>query len=347
MKNFKKQFGGKVTNELLAQYGQSVNWKDGKFQNLEETGMSISFWDIPKLLYKQFIEKEKREPQHALPVIPLDKALFLSNDVTPKFAWYGHSAILMRLNARTILIDPMLGGDASPIAPMKTKRFSKNTLDLIDGFPEIDLMLISHDHYDHLDYDSIVKLKPKTKQYFVALGVKRHLVAWGIDPSLITEFDWWQDTRFSDIKITFTPTRHFSGRGISDRAKSLWGGWVIQSTENKIWFSGDSGYGEHFKEIGKRLGPFDFAFMECGQYNEKWSQIHMFPQESVQAALDAHAKKVMPVHWSGFALAQHSWTESVEQFYEAAELKKIDAIYPKLGQLVQLHKDFEPHKWWE
>ncbi|WP_276165866.1 MBL fold metallo-hydrolase [Zobellia alginiliquefaciens] len=345
MKNFKKQFGAKSTDSDIKLYSQSKNWKKGKFLNLEETSMSISFWEIPKLLYKQFTDKEKREPAKPIPVTPFNKAAFLSDDIEFKYIWYGHSVILMRLNGKTILIDPMLGPNASPIAPFKTKRFSENTLSLIDDFPEVDLMLISHDHYDHLDYDSIKRLKSKTKEYFVALGVKRHLVSWGIDPELITEFDWWNDATYSDIKITFTPSRHFSGRGLTDRAKSLWGGWTFKTQNHNIWFSGDGGYGKHFKEIGEKLGPFDFGFMEDGQYNEKWHQIHMYPEESVQAAIDAKAKKAMPVHWAGFALAQHDWTEPAENFKIAAQEKGLDVAFPQLGELCSL-KDDNDTSWW-
>jgi L-ascorbate metabolism protein UlaG (beta-lactamase superfamily) len=251
----------------------------------------------------------------------------------------------MRLDNKTILIDPMFGSNAAPIAPFSVQRFSQNTLELNDEFPEIDLVLISHDHYDHLDYDSIQKLKSKTKHFYVALGVKRHLVSWGIPENTITEFDWWDENPFDGIQITFTPTRHFSGRGLTDRAKSLWGGWALKTAKENIWFSGDSGYGEHFKEIGKRLGPFDFAFMECGQYNENWHQIHMYPEESVQAAIDAKVKNMMPVHWAGFALAQHTWTEPVERFTQEATAKKLNYCLPKIGQLFDSNHSITA-RWW-
>ena len=189
-------------------------------------------------------------------------------------------------------------------------------------------------------------MKKFKKQYFVALGVKRHLVEWGLDKSSIQEFDWWDDANFADIKITFTPTRHFSGRGLKDRTKSLWGGWVFNTENETIWFSGDGGYGNHFTEIGEKFGPFDFAFMECGQYNDKWRAIHMFPDESVQAAIDATVKKAMPVHWAGFALSQHSWTEPIEEFRKNALLKKLDINYPKLGQIVSLDKEVSTEEWW-
>lgn len=340
-----KQFGGKVKAEHIARYKKSPNWKNGQFQNLEETKLSISLYKIPGLICKQLKGRKDREPNQPLPIIPFDKEAFLAPSDQMKFIWFGHSAILLRLNDQTILIDPMLGPNTSPIAPFGTYRYSKNTLDLIEQFPDIDLMMVSHDHYDHLDYDSQMKLKVKTKKYFVGLGVKRHLVKWGVDSELITEFDWWDVQSFESVSITYTPTRHFSGRGLTDRAKSLWGGWAFKTAKENIWFSGDSGYGNHFKEIGKRLGPFDFAFMECGQYNEEWHQIHMFPEESVQAALDTGVQKAMPVHWAGFTLAPHTWTDPAERFCAEAEVNNQHYILPKLGQLITTTSE-QTEKWW-
>ncbi|WP_317167934.1 MBL fold metallo-hydrolase [Flavobacterium jejuense] len=216
---------------------------------------------------------------------------------------------------------------------------------MLHQFLPIDLVMLSHDHYDHLDYDSIQRLKSKVKKYFVALGVGRHLEKWGIAKKDITEFDWWDEAFYDDIKINFTPTRHFSGRGITDRAKSIWSGWTFKTETENIWFSGDSGYGDHFKEIGKYLDPFDFAFMECGQYNENWHQIHMYPEESIQASIDAKVKNRMPVHWSGFALSQHSWTDPVERFSQKATEEKLKYCVPKLGEIRLIDMtDYE--KWW-
>ncbi len=192
-----------------------------------------------------------------------------------------------------------------------------------------------------------MKLKNKAKKYLVALGVKKHLVSWGINENDITEFDWWQNKVVEDISITYTPTRHFSGRGLTDKAKSLWGGWALKTKTEHILFSGDGGYGNHFKEIGKKLGPFDFAFMECGQYNANWHQIHMYPEESVQAAIDLGAKKIMPVHWAGFSLAQHHWTEPVERFVAECQQKNVDFITPEIGQMISLSDTKDTASWWK
>ncbi|WP_348822891.1 MBL fold metallo-hydrolase [Flavobacterium aestuarii] len=343
----RKQFGAKPAKSDIATYSKSKQWDGEKFLNIENTSIDISIRTMPKLLYKQFCQKKDRMPKTPLSIIPFNKEAFGMPAENMQFIWYGHSVLLLRMNGLNILIDPMFGSNAAPISPFAIKRFSENTLDIIDELPDIDLVLLSHDHYDHLDYDSIQKLKPKVKQFYVALGVKRHLVKWEIESTLVTEFDWWDTVFFNDVQITFTPTRHFSGRGLRDRAKSLWGGWSMITAKEKIWFSGDSGYGEHFKEIGKRLGPFDFAFMECGQYNENWSQIHMFPEESIQAAIDAKAKVIMPVHWAGFALAQHSWTEPVKRFMIAANKQELKYIVPQLGELVSIKTPTSPPNWFQ
>ncbi|MGB5481205.1 MAG: MBL fold metallo-hydrolase [Eudoraea sp.] len=342
----RRQFGARVSKADLQRYASSKHWDGAKFENLEVTTMELNFQTLPKLLYKQFFEKEGRAPLSKLPITAFDKEAFLKPAEQTKFIWYGHSAVLLRINGLTLFIDPMLGPNAAPIAPFPVKRFSENTIDLINDFPEIDLLLMSHDHYDHLDFESIQKLKPRVKHYFVALGVARHLIKWGIPKNDITEFDWWANQRFKDIDISFTPTRHFSGRGLTDRAKSLWGGWTFKTSTENIWFSGDSGYGEHFKDIGAQLGPFDFAFMESGQYNENWHQIHMYPEESVQAALDAGVTKIMPVHWGGFTLAQHSWKDPVDRFVKEAERQNISVSHPILGDIHSYQQNIR-QRWWD
>ena len=344
-RNFFKQFGGKINRKLIDQYQKSENWSNGIFQNLEETTLSTSLTKLPGIIYKQLTVKKDRVPDKSLAILPFLIDDFMRPSEKAKIIWYGHSVVLMRIAGKTILIDPMFGSDTTPIAPKVTPRFSNETLAIIDDLPEIDLLLITHDHYDHLDYDSIQKLKQKTKKYFVALGVKRHLIAWGVEANLIEEFDWWDRNQIEEVQITFTPTRHFSGRGLSDRMKCLWGGWVFETNYEKIWFSGDGGYGNHFVEIGKRLGPFDFAFMECGQYNEDWRPIHLFPDEAIHAAMDADAKKVMPVHWGGFDLSyQHRWDEPPTIFAETANQKGVDFVLPKLGQLFNI--DLQQKEYW-
>jgi L-ascorbate metabolism protein UlaG (beta-lactamase superfamily) len=340
------QFGAKPSKSDIETYARSKQWNEVVFENAEPTTIDVNFFTLPRMLYKQFSNRANREPGQPLPIHSFNKDEFLKPGPGVKAVWFGHSAILMRIANTTVFIDPMLGPNAAPISPFPVKRFSENTLDLIDQLPDLDLVLLSHDHYDHLDYESILKLRNKTNHFFVALGVGRHLKKWGIGSEKITEFDWWDDRLINDLKITFTPSRHFSGRGLTDRSKSLWGGWVFRTDKENIWFSGDGGYGPHFKEIGKRLAPFDFAFMECGQYSDLWHQIHMYPEESVQAAIDAGAEKAMPVHWGAFSLAQHPWTEPAERWAAEAGEKGVDYIMPGLGETIDIHSGMKA-EWWK
>jgi L-ascorbate metabolism protein UlaG (beta-lactamase superfamily) len=341
------QFGGRLTKDEAERLAQSPNWINGSFQNLQATSMNIGLKDVPGLLQKQFKGRKARAPETTIPIIPFDQDAFLENQNKPKFIWYGHSVLLLRMNNMNILIDPMFGPDASPIGPITTKRFSKNSLEVIDQLPEIDLLLQTHDHYDHLDYASIKKLKNKVKQYWTGLGIGRHFAKWGIAKEQIREFDWWDDAEFEGLNIAYTPSRHFSGRGTNDRAKSLWGGWVITSAQNRIFWSGDGGYGEHFKEIGERLGPFDIGFMECGQYNELWHEIHMYPEEAVWAAQDAGCRMALPVHWGGFTLALHHWQDPIERFIAEAREKNLAILTPEIGEISILDSQQETESWWE
>lgn len=342
----RKQFGGKISPSDLARYQQSANWDGQSFRNPGGVIVAPGFSKLPRIIYKQIKGNRHAMPRQPIPAIRLDREQWFREGDQAQFAWYGHSALLLRMKGKTLLIDPMLGPDASPIAPVTTRRFSENTLELINDFPEIDLLLLTHDHYDHLDYASMRKLMSKTRHYFVALGVKRHLVAWGVAPEKITEFDWWERRDFEGIEVHFTPTLHFSGRGLNDRSRSLWGGWAFHTGAERIWFSGDGGYGPHFQEIGARLGPFDLAFMECGQYCDDWPLVHLFPGEAVQAAQDAGARKAMPVHWAGFSLSyQHSWFEPVEDFSAKAEQSGLEIITPPVGAVFDLGAGWK-EEWW-
>ncbi len=345
--NLIPQFGAKVRKQDLVKFEKSSQWDGKQFKNLTETTMDIGLRNVPKLLIKAFTKRKERSPEKPIPIIPFDEAKFLPNDQKPKFIWYGHSVLLLQLNGKNLLIDPMLGGDASPIAPFASKRFSNDSLSVIDQLPPLDAVLLTHDHYDHLDFTSIKKLMPKVDTWFVAVGVSRHLEKWGVDAKQITEFDWWDETDFEGIHLTFTPSRHFSGRGAFDRAKSLWGGWVFKTKEHNIYWSGDGGYGSHFAEVGKKLGPFDWAFMECGQYNEHWHAIHMYPEEAVKAAIDAKAKVATPVHWGGFSLAMHSWKEPIERFVAEAEKQGLKISTPEIGEAVVMGEEPRDNFWWE
>lgn len=342
-----KQLGGRINKSERQKLSRSEHWNGKKFENLEATSMDINPRTLPGLLKKQFTNTNGRIPKRLLPIVPFDQVAWEKPSATAKFIWYGHSVILLQVDGKNILFDPMFGEDASPIGPIRTKRFSEGTLAILQQLPELDVVLMSHDHYDHLDLASYEILKSKTKQFIVPLGLGRHLEAWGINAGQIQEMDWWERTTIDDIKIDFTPSRHFTGRGLMDRSKSLWGGYVLKSKNQNIYISGDGGYGQHFKTIGEKYGPFDFAFIECGQYNDAWRQIHLHPEESVQAAIDAKAKLAMPIHWGAFKLAMHNWEEPVERFTAEAENKKFAWCTPRMGEIVEINGNYPREKWWD
>ncbi len=340
-----RQFGGSITKKHKEQYKRSKQWNGKIFENQEVTTMDVNLKSLPGLIQENFKGRKDRDPKQEIPVTPFGRQSF-DRDGKTKFVWYGHSAVLLQMANLTILIDPMLGPDASPIGPVRTRRFSSNTLELIDEFPPIDFVLLTHDHYDHLDLASIEKLQGKVDQWLVCLGVGRHLEKWGIASEKIREFDWWDKYECGEITITSTPSRHFSGRGLKDRAKSLWCGWVLRSNHENIYWSGDGGYGSHFKEIGDQLGPFDFGFMECGQYYKAWHKIHMYPEEAVLAALEAQAKKAMAVHWGGFTLSLHHWKDPIERFVREAQSTGLAIVTPEIGKVCGLDEEIKT-RWWE
>ena len=340
------QFGGRISSEESANYQTSPQWNGKKFVNAITTEMDISLSNMPGLLKKQFSDTEGRRPEENLRIAEFDSLVWQEDTTYAKFIWFGHSVGLLKMGALNFLIDPMFGDDTAPVAPFKSARYSANTLSIIDRLPPIDAVFFSHDHYDHLDYASIQKLRGKVAHYYVPLGVSRHLERWGVASEKITQLDWWNGFTVGEVEITFVPARHFSGRGLFDRGESLWGGYTFISPQMRIYWSGDSGYGPHFKEIGERLGPFDWAFVECGQYNKLWHAIHMYPEESVQAAIDARAEQAVPIHWGAFSLSLHTWKDPVQRFSEEAEKQGLKIVMPKLGYPVNLDSKPSGEWWW-
>ena len=272
--------------------------------------------------------------------------LWISSDTAETLTWFGHSAFLIEIGGKRILLDPMLTDRASPL-PIGPKRFPTEQVIPLDQLRNIDAIVLSHDHYDHLDYKSIRALMEHTGHYYTALGVGEHLKRWGIPSEKITELDWWESAPLGSLQLTATPAQHFSGRRTSNRNSTLWASWVIQSNTRKLFFSGDGGYNQHFLEIGKKLGPFDLAMVESGQYNPAWEDMHMMPEESVQAGIDLGAKVILPIHWGGFKLSIHTWEDPIERFSRAAREKGIPYLHPTIGEIVYLGDSLPGKRWWE
>lgn len=346
--NFYPTFGGDVSEELKLVYAQSENYRGGKFVNKKNVPEDPSFEKMLKISRKFFFESvENGRPSEALAIRKIDSLSVANFTDSTRLIWFGHSAFLLQMNGKHILIDPMLGDVPAPHPWLGENRFSGLPIE-IEQLPTIDAVLISHDHYDHLDYESIKKLSGKVSHYYVPLGVGVHLEAWGVSRDLITELDWWQETHFHDLKLVCTPAQHFSGRKFSNGQSTLWSSWVIQSNTENIFFSGDSGYGDHFTEIGTKYGPFDIALMECGQYNTLWPDVHMFPEETAQAGVDLRAKAIMPIHWGGFKLSMHSWTDPIERVTQKASELGIPLVTPRIGESIPFDQLPAPNGvWWE
>lgn len=342
---FSPQFGDVPKGTHLEKISKSVNYGGNKFINLIPTSMNMTPKDMWVTMRDFASGGKDRSPANALPT-QFDNNLSSPSDTLAQIVWYGHSAISLEIDDKLILIDPMFGKTASPV-PFMTKRFAYSDPIDLNLIEKVDAVILSHDHYDHLDYPSIIQLKDRVGHFYTPLGVGSHLLSWGVEESKITELDWWESAELENIGIISAPARHFSGRGLTDRNKTQWASWIIQGKNENIYFSGDSGYGPHFKEIGERFGPFDFAMMECGQYNEKWEAIHMMPEQTVQASLDVRAKRMMPIHWSAFNLSLHSWTDPVERAVKAAETHGVDIITPLIGDKFSPgDKLMENSRWW-
>lgn len=346
--NFYPSFGGDVSKEQKIAYQQSNQFKGGKFNNEKDVPKELSFTETVKLAYVFFTTKVPNgRPEQDLKVHKIDSTAIVNYQGEARLLWFGHSSFLLQMGGKNILIDPMFGKVPAPHPLLGGKRFNEEFPLAIEKLPSIDAVIYSHDHYDHLDYDTVLKIKDKTSQFFVPLGVGVHLEAWDVPSNKIFELDWWEEFQLDTFKLICTPAQHFSGRKFSNGQSTLWSSWVIQSEDENIYFSGDSGYAPHFTEIGDRFGPFDLALLECGQYNERWSDIHMMPEETAQAGIDLKAKKIMPIHWGGFKLALHEWTDPVVRVTEKAMELNIELITPRIGDEIRVKDSINKFpNWW-
>jgi L-ascorbate metabolism protein UlaG (beta-lactamase superfamily) len=338
-------FGAAPAEARLARIQQSKHYRDGAFQNTEPTDVmrhEASYWDM---VFDFFRKPADVEPTQPLPTVKTDLTALPITETT--IVWFGHSSYLIQAGRNTVLVDPVLSGHASPVS-LFGKAFSGTDVYNVPDLPPIDLLVLTHDHYDHLDYETLTALRPKIKQVVTSLGVGAHLARWGYDMARVTELDWDETTNLSEgFALTAVPARHFSGRGIR-RGQTLWSAFVMNLNGERFFLGGDSGYGPHFRSIGQQYGPFDLALLECGQYGRDWPSIHMFPNEVALAAKDLGTKVLMPIHWGKFALAFHPWAEPIRQL--TAALDPTDSIRlttPRIGELVRLNHALPQSQWWE
>lgn len=331
--NFAPTFGGKPDASSQAKIASSSNFNGEVFENLYPTQVETRTATSPSLmdtLMSLLNPAKNKNPQQPL----ISKTLNAKQLTNGDFVWLGHSTVLFKTNGKTIITDPIFHR-ASPI-PLGGKAFAMQNPTSIDDLPPLDAVLISHDHYDHLDHLAIQKLAKKVQQFYVPLGIKGHLQHWGVSDDKITELDWYEFAKLGEVTLTLTPSRHFSGRGLTNRFSTLWGSWVVQSPSLSVYFSGDGGYSPEFKKIGQQFGGFDIAFMEDGAYNDDWAQIHMSPEQAAQAAADLNAKVLLPVHWGKFDLARHQWKDPIERISTAAKVQGVQLATPIIGEPFRL-----------
>ncbi|MDH0864454.1 MBL fold metallo-hydrolase [Mitsuaria sp. GD03876] len=265
-----------------------------------------------------------------------------------RLTWFGHSSMLLEIDGLRVLIDPLFSERASPVAWAGPKRWyaPPATLDDIAAAGPVDAVLISHDHYDHLDQGAIAGMAGWSTRFIVPLGVGAHLERWGVPATRIVELDWWQETALRGVRLVATPARHRSGRGLGGGNRTLWAGWAVVGPAHRAWYSGDTGFHDGLAEIGRRLGPFDLTMIEAGQYNPLWPDTHLGPEHAVLAHQQVRGRTMVPVHWGLIQEAPHPWIEPVERALAAAACAAVDVATPRPGQSIEPPFDTARERWW-
>jgi len=336
--------GGRPEGERLERISKSPHYDadKGKFVNALPARDDFHF----KTAWGFIAGRPHTTPETAPPVFAdTDKVLATAPDDDLRVTWFGHSSILVEVDGVRVLADPVWGPRTAPWSFMGPKRFHAPPLAL-DALPSLDAVVISHDHYDHLDAPTIRILADQVPLFLVPLGVGARLESWGVAPERIVELDWWEEREIRGVRVIATPARHFSGRSITDANETLWASWSFVGPEHRAYFSGDTSMFPGFKEIGNRLGPFDIAMIESGAYHQDWADVHLGPEQALQAFQDVRGKVFMPVHWGTFNLALHAWTEPVERIIAASAAADIPLAVPQPGQSIEPSRLPELVRWW-
>lgn len=346
---FHPVFGATTKTIISDKIQSSVNYGKEGFKNTSPTTLqwpnevsnseaTEGFWTM---LYKFFFDTSAQR----IPLIQLPSIQFDADNLKPgMFSWLGHSTLIMNIDDTIVMTDPVFY-KASPI-PLGWSPFDFKHVPQISDLPDVDVVVISHDHYDHLDYQAITEIKSQVAMFLVPLWVRAHLLSWWVEEFRVVELDWYESRKVNEIVYTLTPAQHFSGRTLSRIPATLWWGWAIKASTQNIYISWDGWYFDGFKEIGEKYGPFDLAFIENWAYDASWKDVHMLPEQSVQAGVDVQADVVMPVHWWKFNLAFHSWNDPIERFLKAAKFQNFKTLHPIVWEIVD-PETFESQVWWK
>ena len=335
--------GKRPSGERLERLRASPHFKEDRFLDL----MPRLEPDILEIAPKWFATPVPFRRPEKLPALPIGRHSFEgASDETVRVTWLGHSTLIVELEGRRLLIDPVWGEYVAPLPLKNARRFAPPPLKFSE-LPRIDAVLISHDHYDHLDHPTIAALNALGVPFYVPLGVGAHLSYWGVPEDRIFEHDWWDESRLSDrLRLVCTPARHFSGRSLVDRDHTLWAGWALLGANNRVYYSGDTALSPAFSEIGDRLGPFDLTMIESGAYNQMWGDVHLGPEQAVVAHQMLKGQLLFPVHWGMFDLGLHAWTEPIERIVTAAKRSNVRVVTVPPGGQFEVDAPPAFHKWW-
>ncbi len=339
-----RSFGGRPAGERLARIQKSPQHRAGEsFVNTPEVPniKPGAFWAMTR---RQLFGDEERVPRVKLPVVRPD----LGGPPAPglRAIWFGHAGVLVEIDGLRVFTDPVFSDRVSPFESVGPERFFSSPLAL-EELPRIDAVVISHDHYDHLDMRTIRHLAARGTVFFVPLGIGAHLERWEVPAAQVVELDWWETGELGPLKIVCTPAVHYSGRGLLNGNETLWSSWVLIGPKHRFYHSGDSGYSPHFAQIGERFGPFQLTSIKIGAYDWTWEDIHMNPEQAIQAQVDLKGGRMLPVHWATFNMAIHDWDEPIRRAKIAAAAAKVDMVTPRPGELVETGLPFASSDWWD
>ena len=339
-----KQLGGSASGERLERMQASANFKDGKAQNPVPTDNDwgpANMWET----FKDYRSGHKTEPDEPPPIVKLTRRSYADEPASGlRVTWLGHSSVLVEIDEKVILFDPVFAKRASMFSFMGPTRFHPTPIS-IDELPVLDAVVISHDHYDHLDYEAVKQLAPKTAAFYVPLGIGAHLEEWEIPSDKIVELDWWEEGQVGDIELAACPARHFSGRSVFPN-RTLWASWAVVGPDHRVFFSGDTGQMNLFEKVGERYGPFDVTFIKVGAYGRTWPDVHIGPNEAIVVNEMVRGQLMMPIHWGTFNLSYHGWTEPAERLIVAAERTGTRIVIPKVGQMFEPANPPAVERWW-
>lgn len=342
------QFGGTPAGARLARMRANGQYRDGRFVNRVPAAQS-TMAESWAMLVESLFGDQVRVPPAPIPVVAITSAALSPADTSPglRAVWIGHATVFVEIDGLRMLVDPIFSEVASPV-PIGPRRFHPPPISLAD-LPPIDAVLITHDHYDHLDMATVQQLASRGTAFFVPLGVGAHLERWGVPEMQVRDMAWGEEQDIGGVRIVSMPSRHYSGRGLTNRNSTLWSAWSVLGASHRFYVSGDTGYSSHFQEAGDRYGPFDLSFIKIGAYGAgaSWLDIHMSAEDAVRAHVELKARRMFPVHWGTFNLGFHDWDEPVKRALAAARVNHVELLTPRVGEIVNADERFQSDPWWE